>query len=87
MAKRVTRAQMRRRDRSPSRLPLAELQADPMKRLRVELLDRPSRHAAHGRPPDGLGKGFGIAEVIFMAFAEGPHEPGRDQILVLGTPS
>jgi hypothetical protein len=42
-----------------------------VERLQIELLNRLGGHKPHGRPLDGLGNGFGVAEVVLVALAEG----------------
>jgi hypothetical protein len=51
-----------------------------MESLQIELLDRLGRHEAHGRPLDGFGNGFSVAEIVFVALAEGLHELDGDQL-------
>ena len=54
-----------------------------MKSLQVELLDCLGGHKAHGGTLHGFGNGFGVAEVVLVALAEGLHELGRDQLHVV----
>ena len=58
-----------------------------MKSLQVELLDALGRYKPHGGPLDGLGNGFGIAEVVLVALVEGDHELGGDQPHVMAEAS
>jgi hypothetical protein len=60
-----------------------QARADPVQGLQVKLLDRLGGHEAHGGAKYGLGNRFGVAEVIFVALAEGDHELRRDQLHVM----
>jgi hypothetical protein len=47
--------------------------------LQVELFGRLIGDEAHGRPLDGFGDGFRVAEVVFVALEECSHILGRHE--------
>jgi len=53
--------------------------ANPMQRLKIELLCALDRHESHGRPLHRLRDGLGVAVVVLLPFAEGLHVLCRDQ--------
>ena len=51
--------------------------------LQIKLFDRLGRHKPHGRPQDGLGNGFSVAEIVFVTLAEWLHELSRDELHIM----
>ena len=53
--------------------------ANPMQRLKIELLRALDRHESHRRPLHRLCDGLGVAVVVLLPFAEGLHVLSRNQ--------